>query len=612
MRDRSVNAFALPGGYVGVHLGLIAHDHGARPAGFGAGARAVARHAAAHRAQHRAAAAGLDWWRWRRMMLGVIAASRASNADMANAAIMGGQAAAIQGQLNFSRDMEREADRIGYGVLAAAGFSTAGMGAMFEKMDVATRLNDNGSFPYLRSHPLTVDRISEARNRALLGQQRAAGAAAAARADADARPRADGRQRAGACSGWAARPRRRVLVRPRGGAVRRRHGRFAAGRPRARRGAGRRRAAAGRHGHAARAGGRSARCTCCRPRCGWRAATPPGALAALDALPAGSSTPRAAAAARAGGAGPASTAGGSRTGAAAVDLRRSTEALQTWLADQPQDAAAWELLAGTSEALGLRLRSMRAGAEARAVVGDLSGAIDRLRAAQAVARTPAGQDFIEASVIDARLRQLMAQRRQMALEARGGRAGPPAPGSPRRTRAAVGAPVSRAASAGQNAGPGGTRHARRAATGAGSGAGLALAGLGWPAWPARRWRRAWPASRRWAKWPRCARWWCASTKPWCRPATRGCRAPFTLSCKGATPPGDGALDQRPRLGLRPAPGAGRRQPLHAAGRARRSSRWAARSTAPPSSASPPARRWWCRCSPIRARASRKTSISCCA
>jgi len=64
------------------------------------------------------------------------------------------------------------------------------------------------------------------------------------------------------------------------------------------------------------------------------------------------------------------------------------------------------------------------------VVGDLPGAIDRLRAAQSAARTMAGQDFIEASVVDARLRQLMAQRRQMALEARGGRAGPPGSGHP--------------------------------------------------------------------------------------------------------------------------------------------------------------------------------------
>ena len=76
---------------------------------------------------------------------------------------MGGQAAAVQGQLNFSRDMEREADRVGFSVLREAGFSPAGMARMFEKLDHANRLNDSGAFPYLRSHPLTTERIAEAR-----------------------------------------------------------------------------------------------------------------------------------------------------------------------------------------------------------------------------------------------------------------------------------------------------------------------------------------------------------------------------------------------------------------------------------------------------------------
>jgi len=105
--------------------------------------------------------------------------------------------------------------------------------------------------------------------------------------------------------------------------------------------------------------------------------------------------------------------------AAASELRRATEDLQTWVTDQPGDAPAWELLARTADAAGLKLRSMRASAEARAAVGDLTGAIDRLRAAQGQARSVSGQDFIEASVIDARLRRLTAERRQIALDARG-------------------------------------------------------------------------------------------------------------------------------------------------------------------------------------------------
>jgi beta-barrel assembly-enhancing protease len=104
-------------------------------------------------------------------------------------------------------------------------------------------------------------------------------------------------------------------------------------------------------------------------------------------------------------------------------LRDSTEALQTWVAEQPDDALAWELLAGSAGALGLTLRSQRAAAEARAAVGDLQGAIDRLRASQQGSRGATGQDFIEASVIDARLRQLLAQRRQLQIEAREARGG---------------------------------------------------------------------------------------------------------------------------------------------------------------------------------------------
>ena len=78
---------------------------------------------------------------------------------------MGGQASSIQGTLNFSRDMEREADRIGFSVLTGAGYAPSGMAAMFEKLERASRLNDAGAFPYLRTHPLNAARIGEARSR---------------------------------------------------------------------------------------------------------------------------------------------------------------------------------------------------------------------------------------------------------------------------------------------------------------------------------------------------------------------------------------------------------------------------------------------------------------
>jgi beta-barrel assembly-enhancing protease len=95
--------------------------------------------------------------------------------------------------------------------------------------------------------------------------------------------------------------------------------------------------------------------------------------------------------------------------------------LQAWVAEQRQDAQAWSLLALVAERLERPLRAVRAQAEARAALGDLPGAIDRLRAGQRMARSGGSQDFIEASIIDARLRDLEAQRRQLLAELRGNR-----------------------------------------------------------------------------------------------------------------------------------------------------------------------------------------------
>jgi predicted Zn-dependent protease len=111
------------------------------------------------------------------------------------------------------------------------------------------------------------------------------------------------------------------------------------------------------------------------------------------------------------------------TGEAAA-LKQSTEALQTWVAERRDDALAWQALAATAERQGLGLRSIRAQAEAQAALGNLPGAIDRLRAGQQLARRGGpGTDFIEASVIDARLRDLTNQRRQLMAEQRGANGG---------------------------------------------------------------------------------------------------------------------------------------------------------------------------------------------
>ncbi|MDO8274725.1 MAG: M48 family metalloprotease, partial [Serpentinimonas sp.] len=95
------------------------------------------------------------------MILGALAANASRNADVASAAVMGGQALALQGQLNFSRDMEREADRVGLGIMTEAGFDGRGFVTLFDKLQAAARLNDGGSFPYLRTHPMTAERSAD-------------------------------------------------------------------------------------------------------------------------------------------------------------------------------------------------------------------------------------------------------------------------------------------------------------------------------------------------------------------------------------------------------------------------------------------------------------------
>lgn len=162
VQDRTVNAFALPGGYIGVHLGLLAMT--ATPDELAS----VLAHEMSHVTQrHIARTIGVQsrqgWVSLASLILGIMAASRDPAA--AQAVIMGGQAASLQGQLNFSRDMEREADRVGFGILTTAGFAPSGMAQMFEHLQMASRLNDDGSYPYLRTHPLTTERIGDARSR---------------------------------------------------------------------------------------------------------------------------------------------------------------------------------------------------------------------------------------------------------------------------------------------------------------------------------------------------------------------------------------------------------------------------------------------------------------
>ena len=88
-----------------------------------------------------------------------------SNPNIANAAIASTQAYSIQNQLNYSRDYEREADRLGYEMLARASYDPRGMSAFFNRLERANRFYDSSAPAYLRTHPLTTDRIADMQSR---------------------------------------------------------------------------------------------------------------------------------------------------------------------------------------------------------------------------------------------------------------------------------------------------------------------------------------------------------------------------------------------------------------------------------------------------------------
>ena len=448
VRDRSVNAFALPGGYVGVHLGLIAMT-ATRDELASVLAHELSHITQRHIARSIAASSRSSTLGLAGMILGLLAASRSGNADVANAAIMGGQAAMVQAQLNFSRDMEREADRSGFALMGQAGFAPAGMAAMFDRLDVANRLNDNNGFPYLRSHPLTIERIGEARQRVgLVGTEGVEPTAATPRVSVALAPtlgHALMQARAkvlmdASVSAW-----RRLQEADRSEAA----DALPTGGP------AQAAAFAALYGSALAStqlrdfarGERAltrAELSLQRLRSAGNSAYPFGAadlaqaqrqLAELGVQLALAANDSARAQTLSAALAPDSSRSDLHLRAEVAlaagqpeALRECSESLQTWVSEHRRDSSGWLLLSRCASRQGQPLRALRAEAESQAALDNLPGAIDRLRAGQQLARrSGANSDFIEASVIDSRLRELLAQRRQLQLEASPRRGASPAP-----------------------------------------------------------------------------------------------------------------------------------------------------------------------------------------
>ncbi len=163
VRDNTINAFAMPGGFVGVNTGLIVAAQNESELA------SVLAHEIAHVTQrHLARMLGKQDQLAIPSIAAVVVAVLAgrSNPNVAGAAMTAATAGGIQAQLNYTRDFEREADRVGFQILQRAGFDVQAMVSFFERLQKAGRLYENNAPAYLRTHPLTSERIADMQNRA--------------------------------------------------------------------------------------------------------------------------------------------------------------------------------------------------------------------------------------------------------------------------------------------------------------------------------------------------------------------------------------------------------------------------------------------------------------
>ncbi len=164
VNDDAINAFALPGGYIGVNYGLLLATESENELA------SVMAHEIAHVTQrHHARAYELSENSNNIPVLAAIIAAivlGSQGSELGQAALTSLAAGNIQRQLDFTRANEKEADYIGIALLADSGFNPASMADFFHKLEKESRLYGSSAPEFLRTHPVTENRIADALNRA--------------------------------------------------------------------------------------------------------------------------------------------------------------------------------------------------------------------------------------------------------------------------------------------------------------------------------------------------------------------------------------------------------------------------------------------------------------
>jgi beta-barrel assembly-enhancing protease len=166
VRDSSINAFALPGGFIGVNSGLLlATDSENELAG-------VLAHEVSHVTQRHMARAAYDNQRTSIVSMAamlaalLLGAAGGADGDALTGIVSASQGLAMQRQINFTRSNEHEADRVGMEVLSSAGFDPSGMATFFEELGRRYGGSSQMVPALLQTHPVTTERVAEARDRA--------------------------------------------------------------------------------------------------------------------------------------------------------------------------------------------------------------------------------------------------------------------------------------------------------------------------------------------------------------------------------------------------------------------------------------------------------------